>query len=248
MPLPQEWKDFFETYEQCSFFPIPPHNYDLAITVYKGTLSQKIYRYIAEDATIVHYKYIKWNQELQEEIAQDIYEYGKLHGNIYKVTNVAKYRSFQYRLLQRGLITNIQLNKWGLCNSRMCTMCGEVDETLVHLFWDCSIVQELWGKVKNFLKEEYGITELNMTPKNIIINNISSRKIANFICLITKQFIYRQRCLKLGVNFTTLKIHIRQIESIEKYIAVKSNKKRIHEKKWRREGDDSECIDYVNAM
>ena len=48
---------------------------------------------------MINNKYIKWVQELGSGFCEDVFKFGELHQDIYKVTNVAKYRSFQYRLL-----------------------------------------------------------------------------------------------------------------------------------------------------
>ena len=66
--IPTEWKNFFQSVGRIQFFPIPPQNYDLAITIYRKGLSQKVYRYISEDASILNYKYIKWNEDLKKKI------------------------------------------------------------------------------------------------------------------------------------------------------------------------------------
>ena len=58
--------------------------------------------------------------------------------------------------------------------------------------------------------------------------------VANFIVLIAKQFIYRQRCLGEKVEFNHLRRIILSVENIEKYIAVKQGKIKIHAKKWNR--------------
>ena len=67
-------------------------------------------------------------------------EYEDFVGNfqdIYKVTNITKYCSFQYRLLMRGLVTNVQLNKWKLVETDKCSLCNQATETYVHLFVWC---------------------------------------------------------------------------------------------------------------
>ena len=50
--------------------------------------------------------------------------------------------------------------------------------------------------------------------------------------LIGKQYVYRQRCLKEPIQFQALKAQIFHIESIEKYIAIKNNRLRVHQKNW----------------
>ena len=52
-------------------------------------------------------------------------------------------RSFQYRLLNYILFTNAKLLKIGLLLTDQCTFCNVNEETLYHLFFECSHVQLL---------------------------------------------------------------------------------------------------------
>ena len=79
---------------------------------------------------IIHNKYMKWTAELGDWLCETLTDYGKAFRELYKVTNVTKCRNFQYRLLQRGLVTNIQLEKWNILPSANCTFCHKVPETI----------------------------------------------------------------------------------------------------------------------
>ena len=52
--------------------------------------------------------------------------------------------SFQYRLLNYILFTNNKLFKIGLSLTDQCTFCNLNEETLYHLFFECSRVQAFW--------------------------------------------------------------------------------------------------------
>ena len=56
--------------------------------------------------------------------------------------------------------------------------------------------------------------------------------IINFLVLVAKQYIYRQRCLKKSLVFQEWLGLIKRLEAIEKYIAVKNEKIKTHIKKW----------------
>ena len=231
--IPQEWKNFFISNSSTTYLPIAPHNYDYEVSKGGQGLSKRVYQYISEDILLVHNKYIKWRKELGGEYQDVLTEFGKAHMDIYRITNVPKYRSFQYRLLQRGLVTNIQLHHWQLLDTNMCTLCGKQKESLIHLFYECEKTQILWKQITLWMKEKYKVTfQLNATT--VIMNRIVKKAghVVNFICLITKQYIYRQRCLKEEINFQGLKSTVRKIESIEKYIATKNQKLDKHNRKW----------------
>ena len=232
--IPKQWiQDMCNTSKEA-FLPMPPHNYDKA--VHSKSLSSTVYRYLQDDLLLIHNKYIKWRIELGSEYNESLVEFAEKHKDIYRVTNIAKYRSFQYRLIQRGLVTNVQLCKWNIVESNLCTFCGEALETVPHLLVECPHVHMIWQSVFKFIAEEYGPVRINTETCNIIMNNIVESKcsIANFICLISKQYIYSQRCLKKELLWQELKGKIKSIERIERYIAVKNNKVHLHVKKWGR--------------
>ena len=233
--MPKEWKNFFTSICKQQYFPLPPLNYD-SIKNRKG-FSREVYRYLAEDSTILVNKYNKWRDDLGFDICEDIYQYGKEHMSIYKITNVAKFRSFQYRLLQRGLVTNIQLEKWNILPSSNCSFCKMEEETVMHLMFSCIEVQKIWQDLVAFLEQEYEGIVIEMTLLKVLKNQICTIKahVANFLCLITKQYLYNQRCLKKQLAFPVLKAYILKVRNIEKYIAIKNNKEWLFVKKWCRQ-------------
>ena len=56
--------------------------------------------------------------------------------------------------------------------------------------------------------------------------------IKNFLCLITKQYIYRQKCCGKKLEFFELRLIIYQLQNVEKYIAIKNNRLQKHLCKW----------------
>ena len=231
----KEWIKFFTSTPPQTYMPIPPHNYDQLIAKETMNFSQRVYKFLSEDITLVHSKYIKWRQKLEELFTETLWEFRYIHLDILKVTNIAKYRSFQYRLVQWGIVTNVQLHKWKLIENDLCTFCGEETETIQHLFFNCSIVKELWKEVLLYLEQYFGIKITNFTSKAVIFNQIVPKRkvhIGNFICLITKYYIYCQHCFKDDLNFHHLKRKLKQIENMEKYIAIKNCRLFVHNRKW----------------
>ena len=228
MAIPTDWKKYFMQNPKGTYMPIPPHNYDAVTLPQEQNTSGDVYRFISEDVMIMHNKYMKWRNEIGPSFCESIVDFGKLHTDLYRLTNVTKYRSFQYRLLQRGIITNIHLFRWNIKASAECSFCHTEQETLTHLFCECTKIQELWAKIAQYIRKELKVQPNLITtePIGIITNRIVPKKdhVANFVCLITKQYIYKQRCLEQELNFECLKAQIRRVESIEKYIAIKNNK------------------------
>ena len=145
------------------------------------------------------------------------------------MTTYTKLRSFQYRLLHHALITNLNLFRWKIVQSPLCTFCDLETEDIIHLLYECPIVKKLWKNIEMWLKNKN--VNINFTLCEIIFNSFHENVI-NLICTIIKQYIYRSRCFKVKPNINeTLKI-INEIHSIYKNIAIVQNKIKAHEKKW----------------
>ena len=152
---------------------------------------------------------------------------------VYYTTNVPKLRSFQYRLLHRALVLNSHLFHWGKRSDFLCTFCNTEKETLVHLFVSCSIVHSLWIVVKNFVHQMWNIT-LDLSAEAIMWGNPNNKnnQLSSFISLVTKQYIYRNRCLGTVLRSEELFSQIINIRNIEKFCAVKANTLDKYYEKW----------------
>ena len=166
--IPAEWREYFQNTPSICYLPIKPHNYDYYIS--GGiNLPRKIYEYHSDDILLVHNKYIQWRQDLGVAITEGVQWFGHTIKEIYSLTNIPKYRSFQYRLLLRGLVTNIHLYKWGLKENDNCTFCKTKRESLLHLMYECTEVKELWNSFSQYVKQK----GLDLENKyNSIYNNV----------------------------------------------------------------------------
>ena len=185
---------------------------------------------------ILHNKYVKWMSELGADFCPGLYDFGLQHQEIYKLTNIPKFRSFQYRLIQRGIVTNIQLEKWNILESSGCSFCNQYVEEVIHLFATCPVITNFWAEFVIYVSSRFNVrsSELDLRASAIIFNRVTTRKyhVINFLVLVAKQFIYRCRCMKESVIFNVYRRYIKQIEAVEKYIAVKNGKLAMHHKKW----------------
>ena len=195
------------------------------------TLSRKIYKTLKNENPRMKYLKEKWSELLLREI--DEKEVNTVFNNIYKTTNIAKYRSFQYRLLHNALVTNKTMYKWGMIDSPHCSFCHYCEENIIHLFVTCPVIAKLWDNltplISTFTNE--GI-EINI--ETVLFDRVHPKPghVINFICLVTKQYIYRQRCQKKLIDIKGLKGMIYQIENMEKYIAIKKGNLKKHHQKW----------------
>ena len=151
---------------------------------------------------------MKWEEELSIEIEHDVF--CSFFAYLYKVINVPKFGSFQYRLLHKAIITNNNLFKCGKVYSPYCSFCGEECETYLHLFIFCPPVIRL---MDTFMGKFSG-REINSQTDTVISNKLvkSAGNVKNFICLVVKT-IYLQA--EVSEEAKRVKNFIYSIQNIE---------------------------------
>ena len=92
----------------------------------------------------------KWAREIDT-----ILNWKKIYMIPFKSTTDVTLRNFQYKFLHRLITTNTMLFKFNLCDSNLCDLCCSNIETLHHLFWECTIVQNLWSNLHKFFLSKY---------------------------------------------------------------------------------------------
>ena len=143
----------------------------------------------------------KWCEVLNDEI--DDWQAG--YQIPFQCTKNNKFVVFQYKILNRFLCTNAVLYKCGLKETHLCSFCGETKETILHLFWECSVARSLWLELAGTLQTRCSVV-LPVSPENIILGSIVSEPSINLIFIITKYYIYScrftdsQPCLTGAIN------------------------------------------------
>ena len=84
----------------------------------------------------------------------DIEQYEKAFVNINKVTNIVKYRDFQYRLLCNAIHTNNRLFHWKIVTSKRCEYCDAEMQDIKHLMYACPIIANIWKKFSEYVENE----------------------------------------------------------------------------------------------
>ena len=198
----------------------------------QASTAKEVYTFLVREEKILHTKLQTWENDLKCDILYQ--NFAKSFQHIVRISNIPKYRSFQYRLLHRAIVNNIHLKHWKIIEDDNCTLCGQHRETYLHLFIYCKKVEPIWLKLKSYMKR-YGLKNIDFNERNVIFNCLipdQPSHIKNFLCLVTKQYIYRQWCLRKDLSFNELIALIYSLENNEKYIASKSNKLLKHHRKW----------------
>ena len=174
---------------------------------------------------------LKWESELDLELYDPLW--GNLYRDVVKLTLSTKLRCFQYRIINRYLVTNVIISKWHENIKADCTFCNQEIETIRHLLVDCESVKKLWSTLKTWLNHFCALT-INLTPYEIIFNKYKGAfaPLVNTLILITKYYIYVQRCLNKKLNFYELITAIEKYKKVEFVVAWKENKLKKCRYKW----------------
>ena len=149
--------------------------------------------------------------------------------NIKVTTKITKYRDFQYRFLISAIFTNDRLYHWKSVESKKCEYCRTEVQTNKHLMFECTNIQ-LWHRFTRFLQKftDIDTKQLEFKWENILINRVHKdrKHIVNYMVLITKQYVFAQKCLGSQIQFPDVISKIEQIYQYEKFNA-KGNKQEI---------------------
>ena len=143
------------------------------------------------DNTLLVNKIRQWKKEIGMEIEYETFL--KSIKDIYVTTNIVKYRSFQYRLIMRAIVTNIHLKHWGMLESDSCYSCRKDRESYTHLFIHCEYVKALWLKFENWI-ECFTDDKICFGVDTVLVNRIIEQQnyLFKVLCLLLKQFVHKK--------------------------------------------------------
>ena len=114
------------------------------------------------------------------------------------VTVNSTLRMFHFKILNNILYLNKKLFIFGKVSSKLCSFCNREDETVIHLFSECSIAKEIWKKLINYFRTGLQLPEI--TAQSAIFGFLLADRdtflIKNLILLLFKIHIYESRSSK----------------------------------------------------
>ena len=127
--------------------------------------------------------------------------------NIYQITCDNKLCQFCFNLLHRILVTNKELNRFGIANDVNCVMCDGPD-SLEHTFLECCDFLKLleasllWFNVQHFsdIKLSLEAVLLNLLPSSLPLSSASWKKLSHFLFQV-KQYFYSCKVLRKTISF-----------------------------------------------
>ena len=125
-----------------------------------------------------------WSRELKNPISLDHWK-----DSAAKAAPIADIplRSFHLMFINRGYYTNHRLAKFTE-QEDICRLCGDPNETLVHLYWECTHTRNLVFRLKEFCEEYLYLDMEELTRESFLFSRLST-KLLVFLCTFLKRFI-----------------------------------------------------------
>ena len=125
-------------------------------------------------------------------------------------------RSFQYKILNNVLFLNKKLY------STLCSFCDTLEETPIHIFFDCVHVKWLWERLRIDFQKDFIFNEAN-----------GNYNLRSHILMIFKCYIYISR-EKQTLNIDILIANLIKVKNREKQVSivVTISKREANKKKW----------------
>ena len=174
-----------------------------------------------------------WERELDTNITDQ--EWENMFANTKRLISIVKIRDFQYKTVQRYLITNVRRNKMNSDISSLCSFCYQHPETLYHMFISCEKVVKMWNIFKRWCNYFYKTKIICLKPEEIIFNALEckNKNFINLLILLMKRYIYVARCKENQLDFQAYLRFINYVMKLEKLACTEPQQYRNFEKKWK---------------
>ena len=141
-------------------------------------------------------------------------------------------RSFQYKILNNVLFLNKKLYTFGITNTALCSFCNTLEETPIHIFFDCVHVKCLWERLRMKFPNDFILS--SFTPQTDILGLYNETNdnynLLSHILLIFKYYIYISKEKRI-LNIDILIANLIKVKKREKQISIVTINKREAYKK-----------------
>ena len=226
--IPKTWPRLLKTCETVP--PWKPSLYD-----HLNSNVEKIARHVYHDLAELRNPIDSLTKKLSKWIILTQEELSTAYRNIHQLTNITKYRDFQYRLLCSDIHLNDRLFHWGIKSTNKCDYCVR-KQTVAHFFVDCPVIQTFFKHFCEFISVDIGYpaSMCDLTLKTILLNTLHPHPshLVNFLLLVAKNYIYCSKCKNKNPRFRHYLHKILEIQKLEYYNAKNKNKLSRHTSKW----------------
>lgn len=160
--------------------------------------------------------------------------YLDIFNGIYKCTKDTTLRAFQFHIVHRSLVTNVDLCKWRIKEYDTCTFCKEVPETIQHMLWECPVSARMWTSILDWLGV-HTRSNIRFTTEDILLGCRQDAEwvvLYNLIFLVAKRHAYVSRCKNCQPTFDKFLYKLRGVFSVEQECAHMYNTVPCFARKW----------------
>ena len=181
--------------------------------------SKSIYKYLVYKNIPIRTQE-KWCANLRTEI-----EFSKVFRHLMKSTQDTRLRWFQFRLLYRIIPCQRFLFLRKVVDAQTCNFCKTEEQTLEHLFWDCTTVKSFWNSFTNWLHHNFThCRNLNLSKQLVLLGvepNVYTDQVFDLFVLLAKQHIFLAKMNESRPNFHVYLSLLKQRLAVEKINAYK---------------------------
>ena len=225
-PLPVEWRESLNTLAFTADEPFNLHNeiklnFNGKNALIETVVSKTLYRELRNRVITPPTAQLNFNTHF----VNDVLEWKEIYSLPFRTSLDTKLREFQYKLLNRCLVTNSFLNKIGIIPSPACSFCGELNESLEHFFICCRYTKDFWAEVIKWFDNQ-GVKIEHLSDKDIMfgILRCEDELFINHILIVAKQYLYSCRQNKSLPSIKVFNSKIKMIHQLETMIAKSNNK------------------------
>ena len=144
--------------------------------------------------------------------------------------NNVKIKNFHILFLNRGYHYNAIVNKYST-TSEKCTFCGSEEETIIHLFWNCSCVNPVWKELIEFCKD-YICTKEDVMNQMTCLMSMFSNSLLVLVVTMFKWFIHLSRLYFKDISFKLFLIRLKSFRDRERLSARYARREHSFERFW----------------
>jgi len=176
----------------------------------------------------------RWSVDLNCEL--DNIEWYSVIYDSYSCTNSVYLRSFIYKFAMRAIYPNYLLHKMKLSQSPLCPKCGQSNETIMHMFWECPTTKIFWRDILSWIKKILKV-KIPYSKSVILIFmeldvDITMYKLIILILTLCKLLIYHNVNSPHPITLNRVLAEIFKYEKIERYNATAKKVMQKHIDKW----------------
>ena len=142
---------------------------------------------------------IKWSTRLQS--IQSLNFWNQCYKNVKNIFFSNKLRWFYYQIVRGCLKTNYIVSIFKPLVNAECTFCGTELETILHLFWECTLIKPFVDECRVVINRKIDfVTEMDRIDYIFGIRNEEIFSQLNYYLLHLKYFIWINRCNETPVS------------------------------------------------